>query len=235
MSDLPTIGSSDVASILGLSKWSSPMRTWAQLTGVVPRYDNDGNAAIRRGVRMEAALRNWRAEDIGKAVHPGPAFGVDPVWAAAAPYEWAHARPDGWYEDGPGLTLVECKTVRSFTDDEWGVDGSDDVPAYYLAQIVWQMGVARLGGRNVIACDLVAFSPMSEETRTFVVPYDDRRFRALLSTVEAWRQRHVLGGEPPPVDAHDATEKILAKVYPGGIEKKEIEPSDAFLFAVFFF
>lgn len=218
-----TIGSSDVAAILGLSAWSSPMQVWARLTGLVERYDKTGSAATRRGVRMEAALRNWRAEDIGKTIHPGPVFGVDPVWQAQAPYEWAHARPDGWYDS----TLVECKTVRRFDDAEWGVDGSADIPAYYLAQIIWQMGVARLSGRDVTGCDLVAFSPMSEETRTFYVAYDDARFRALLAKIEAWRTRHVLGGEPPPVDGHEATTDILTRIYPGGIERKEIEPTDA--------
>ena len=34
-----TIGSSDVAAILGLSPWSSPMQAWARLTGLVERYD----------------------------------------------------------------------------------------------------------------------------------------------------------------------------------------------------
>ena len=218
-----TIGSSDVAAIIGLSAWSSPMQVWARLTGLVPRYDKTETAVTRRGVRMEAALRNWRAEDIGKPIYPGPVFGVDPVWTAAAPYDWAHARPDGWYD----TTLVECKTVRRFDDAEWGVDGSADIPAYYLAQIIWQMGVARLGGREVTGCDLVAFSPMSEETRTFYVAHDERRFRALLATIEAWRLKHVIGGEPPPVDGHEMTTDILTRIYPGGIERKEIEPTDA--------
>ncbi len=221
-----TIGSSDIASILGLSAWSSPMRTWAQLTGLSPRYDSTGTASTKRGVRMEAALRNWRSEDIGLPINAGPVFGVDPVWTAFAPFEWAHARPDGWYERRQEMTLVECKTVRRFDDDEWGADGTADVPAYYYAQVLWQMGVARLGARNVTSCDLVAFSPMSEETRTFIIPYDDARFKALLAKVSEWRQRHVIGGEPPPVDGHEATEKILSRVYPGGIERKEIDATD---------
>lgn len=231
MDNSMTIGSSDVAAILGLSAWSSPMQVWARLTGLVPRYDKTGTAATRRGVRMEAALRNWRAEDIGRPVRPGPVFGVDPVWTADAPYEWAHARPDGDYDGDGGLVLVECKTTRRFDDGEWGADGTADVPAYYLAQIVWQMGVARLGGRNVIGCDLVAFCPMSEETRTFYVPHDERRFRALLAKIEAWRERHVVGGEPPEVDGREATTDILTRIYPGGIERKEIEPTDADLVA----
>lgn len=224
--DTLTIGSSDIASILGLSAWSSPMQTWARLTGLVARYDNTATKVTTRGNRMEAALRNWRAEELGVIVTPGPMIGRDAPWGAAAPYEWAHSRPDGFYcEPGldGGMILTECKTVRRFDDDEWGTPGSADIPAYYLAQVLWQMGTARLGGRPVVACDLVAFSPMSEDYRVYVIPYDDARFRALLATVAAWRERHILGGEPPPVDGHDATTAILARIYPGGIEKKVIE------------
>lgn len=225
----PTIGSSDIASILGLSAWSSPMQTWARLTGLVARYDSNQTKVTTRGNRMEAALVNWRNEDIGAAVpvYRGPVIGRDKPWTAYAPYEWAHSRPDAWYGPDDAPTLIEAKTVRRFDDDEWGAAGSADIPAYYLAQVLWQMGTARLGGRPVVACDLVAFSPMSEDYRVYVIPYDDARFRALLAKVDAWRQRHVIGGEPPPVDGHDATTAILARVYPGGIARKEVEPSDA--------
>lgn len=144
----PTIGSSDIASILGLSAWSSPMQTWARLTGLVARYDDKQTKVTTRGNRMEAALRNWRAEDLGIAITPGPVIGRDKPWVAAAPYEWAHSRPDGSYEEDEGITLVECKTVRRYDDDEWGTPGSADIPAYYLAQVLWQMGTARLGGET---------------------------------------------------------------------------------------
>lgn len=223
-----TIGSSDVAAILGLSPWASPMQAWARLTGIVPRYDNTPDAAQRRGNLMEAALLAEHGRVNRVAVERGP--GIDqPPLVAPAPHDWAHCRPDGTYttDDGQLVYVVEVKTTRSFDEDEWGDDGTADVPPHYAAQVVWQMGVMVLRGAHVIGTDLVAYCPMNDEIRTYHVPHDGQRFAALLRRVGAWREKHVIGGEPPPVDGSEATTRILARVYPGGVEKKAVDPTDA--------
>lgn len=219
----PSIGSSDVASILGVSPWRSPMATWARLVGLVERETDIGAGAKKRGVRMEAALRNWYAEEAGRCVEPGPTLQEEP-WRSWT-YEWAHARPDGYcYEDG-ALVLVECKTVRRF-DESWGDDGSDGVPVYYYVQALWQLGIARQSGRSAVRCDLVAFCPMSEETRTYRIAFDEVRWGQLFARVAAWYARHVEGGEPPPVDGLEATTDVLGRIYPGNVPAKAIDATE---------
>lgn len=218
-----TIGSSTVAAILGVSPWQSPMQAWATLTGLVERTDTDDRVK-RRGRIIEPALREEHARVIGVPITPGPAYEAEPL-VAPAPNDWAHCRPDGFYLDGEEIvSVVEIKTTRSF--DGWGDDGSADVPVYYASQVVWQMGVLSLRGAHVQGTDLVAYCPMSEEIRTYHIPYNAEQFGRMLDVVGDWYRRHVVAGEPPPVDGSEATRKVLARLYSGGEEKVVIEPTD---------
>lgn len=230
-----TIGASTVPAILGLSPWQSPMQAWARLTGLVPA--DEGNATTERGKIMEPAIREEYARRLGVLVSPGPAYEAEP-FRAPAPYEWAHCRPDAWYRyrlESADLTLVEIKTTRAFSE-EWGEEGSAEIPAHYLAQVLWQMAIVSLQGERVVATDVVAFSTQADELRVYRIPYDSGRVDALLGAVAAWRERHILGGEPPPADGSEGTRKLLARLYPGGQEKVLIDPtpddiSDAALIA----
>ena len=222
-----TIGSSDVAAILGLSPWQTPLETWARLTGLVPRYTATDTPSQRRGRIMEGALLAALSDELGGvSIVRGPAIHEEP-WVAPPPYEWAHARPDGWHIASDGLRFIdEAKTARRFSEEEWGEDGSDGVPVYYAAQVVWQMGVANLAGRGPFsAAYLVAFSPMTDDFRVYRVEHDEARFRGLLEAVRSWRERHVLTGDPPRVHAADLP--LLARVFPGRDCRRTLPPTDA--------
>lgn len=221
-----TIGSSDVAAILGLSPWSSPMQVWARLTGLAERSDAD-SPQLRRGRILEAGVREERERVLKKPVTAGPIYGLHEPLIAPTPNEWAHCRPDSWYPGETGLILIEVKTTRKFDDDDWGDDGTSDVPVYYAAQCVWQMGVMRLRGSDIEGCELVAFCAMNDEFRTYYLPFDQALFDRMFAKVDAWRLRYVVGGEIPPADGSEATSDILKKVYPGGVDKVVIDPTDA--------
>ena len=123
------VGGSDVAAILGLSKWSTAYDVWQSKLGLAPPItDND---AMKWGRLLEPVIRQQYASRTGFAVAvPG-----DPLVMPG--YHFARANLDGIREDG---RIVEIKTARY--GDEWGEEGSDEVPVAYALQVQHYMMVA---------------------------------------------------------------------------------------------
>lgn len=210
-----TVGSSDVPSILGLSPWTPPAMTWARLVGIVPRYSSGDTPATRRGRILESALIDeWARLRSPDLVQRGPTIDETPVIVDG----WRAARPDAIAELGRERLVVEAKTTRSW--DAWGVDGSDQVPVYYAAQVAWQLSVLDLPRAEV-----VAYSPMDDGLRIYRLERDERIEAAIVERVRAWMAAHVW--VPEPVQPAPLPFEIQAMRYADGGEKAIwIDPTD---------
>jgi putative phage-type endonuclease len=128
------LGASDVAAVLGLSKWATAAEVAGEKLGTFKREQNE---AMGRGHALEPLIRMAWALDTSNCAVAG-SMRVHPVHA------WASATLDAVVVGDSGVSIpVEIKTVndRSFASGEWGADGSDEIPEYYLAQVQWQMAV----------------------------------------------------------------------------------------------
>ena len=123
-----SIGGSDAAGIIGLSKWSSPYSVWADKTGRLP--DKPDNEALRLGRDLEDYVARRFMEDTGKKVRRWQAMLYNPD------YPFAHADIDRWViGENAGL---ECKTTSSLDLKQFkGVE----FPERYYAQCVHYMAV----------------------------------------------------------------------------------------------
>ena len=198
---LVTVGSSDVAAILGISPWSSPWSAWGRLVGLTERYTSADTPAQARGRMMEAAIGARFAELYGVELQGGPPIGEPGV---IGPEPWMHCRPDFWILPRGREALVEVKTAKKFTE-EWGPPGSDVFPVHYTVQCAWQMAV----------CDarityLAAFAMFTDEFRVYPLRRDLDVERGIVDYVRDWYQRHVVTGDPPPVDGSSACSSLLA-------------------------
>ncbi len=194
-----TVGSSDVAAILGLSPWGSPWSAWCRLVGLTPRYTSDATGDQARGRMFEPAIgHRWLAEHQDEAVregwvmYPGPPIGSP---ARPGPYPFMSCRED--FAVGRPATaielLVEAKSCRMFGDD-WNPG-----PVQYVTQSIWQ-NACLLPARGVT---IAAFATIQEEYREIPVERNEKLERKLTRRIWAWYERHVLGGQPPPVDGSD--------------------------------
>jgi putative phage-type endonuclease len=104
------IGGSEVAAIMGLSKYSTPWQVWAEKTG---RFDNDfDNEPMYWGRAMEPLIRQRYCCDNGVDV-------VVPKGILRHPdYDFICASVDGITSDG---RLVDIKTSRFGYD--FGIPG----------------------------------------------------------------------------------------------------------------
>lgn len=207
MSDETTIGSSDVAAILGLSPWSGPWDAWARLTGLEDRYTETDTDAQARGRMFEPAILARYGLEERAAIVPGPPIGQPPV---LGPEPWMHARPDAWAcplaAPPTPDRVVEAKTSRRLDPAEWGPPGTDEVPPWYVVQVVWLLAVVRLE-----RCDLAAYSALDDDWRVYRLRRDAAVEQAVVDRVRRWRDEHVILGHAPDVDASAACRRVLER------------------------
>lgn len=172
------IGGSDVAALLGLSKWRTPLDVY---NSKVEEPEETDNASMEWGRRLEPVIREKYAEAVGMEVSiPG-------VMYQHPEHDFMIADVDGIREDG---RIVEIKTAR--TQQGWGEEGTDEIPDYYKTQVQHYMTV--LGASS---CDVAVLIGASD-FRIYTVE-SDPELEALLIEAEAdfWHN-HVEPQLPPP-------------------------------------
>ena len=191
------INGSEIAAVMGISPFDSPFSLWHRKAGLIS--DTETTDVMYWGTQLEPVIRaEWNKR------HPDLAVAETGQWAHRD-RDWQGGSPDGL---GDGR-LWEAKTARN--SDDWGDEGTDEVPVYYRAQTLWYLDVF---GFEV--CDLSVLIAGSEY-REYQIRYDPAEAevmrdaaRAFLDTLE----RDIR----PPLDGHDATYEAVKELHP------EIDP-----------
>lgn len=127
------IGGSDVASIMGISKYRSPLEVWLEKTGRRESPDLSDKESVEWGNRLEGTIREKFAE-----VHPELKVSVVNATLVRKDRLWAHANLDGMVMDADGrFGILEIKTVGKAREHDW----DNGVPDYYLTQVTHYMSV----------------------------------------------------------------------------------------------
>lgn len=202
------IGSSDIAGIIGVSPYASPLSLYHVKRGDLP--EDDDRERFRMGRLLEDVIAGLHAER-----HPEHRITTCGMYAHAD-WPWQLATPDRLLlpiEGHPPVALLEAKTdAQGWL---WGDDGTHDVPEYVRAQVTWQMDV--LG----VPRAWVGLLDGSFEYREYVVPYDAVYAKALRNAGEEfWRS--VQDGQPPSIDGHGATTATLKALHPE-VENRAVE------------
>lgn len=66
---LSYIGASEAAAVLGLSRWSTPLKIWAEKTGQLPPEDKSDIQAVEMGLELEDTIARIFTKRTGKRVH----------------------------------------------------------------------------------------------------------------------------------------------------------------------
>jgi putative phage-type endonuclease len=210
------VTASKVAAILGVSPYESPRSLWHLMRGdVVP--PTDPTAVQSRGHYLEPAILAWWADrhpELRIVSTQYEARRADLPWAAATPDAMAsdlHLVNGGPHPDATEWSIVEAKS--SDKDDEWGTPGTDEIPAYYAAQVIWAMHLA--GARRAY----VPIITSHLEFREYVVEYHADLAADIEARCAAF-YASLAAAVPPPLDDHVATYESLRRIHP------EIDGSD---------
>lgn len=168
------IGGSDVASIMGLNKYSSPLNVWLVKTGREESPDLSDNQAVEWGNRLEDVVADKFADE-----HPELQVRRRNATMVSIKRPWAFANIDRWVTDGKGnVGILEVKTVGMRRAADW----DNGVPLYYLTQVMHYMSVT--GYQYAWVAALIG----GQEFREYYIERDEADIKAINDAVDTfWR------------------------------------------------
>jgi putative phage-type endonuclease len=188
---------SDIAPIVGLDPYRSPVDVWLDKTGRAAPFA--GNSRTHWGNVLEGPIRADYAERRGLRVEVPGTLDHPTI-------PWAKATPDGiCYVMGNAVPVrgLEIKT-HSFRTAHWyGEPGTDQVPAHELIQCMWNMFVTGLE-----VWDLVAF--IDGQPADYLVRRDDDLIGTLRERVERFLVDNVKADKPPEPDGSESYDRYLS-------------------------
>jgi putative phage-type endonuclease len=196
------IGASEAAAALGLSPWQTTRELYHRKRRELP--DEPDNAAMRLGRALEPVVVDQYHHATGATIeaHPCQLF-------KSKRWPWMGATPDALVVDqaNPELFPLEAKTTSWRRAEEWGPEGSDEIPVDYLCQAQQQMLVL---GRD--RCDLAVLID-GRTLRTYTARRSDRLCAALVEAEwDLWDR--IQTGRPPDHDwEHSQTPDLVRDLY----------------------
>jgi putative phage-type endonuclease len=196
---------SDVAAVLGLSKYKTPEQVWLEKTGKVTDEIED-NDFMRDGRDLEPMVAARYQEETGRELkanlyelHPCPKN------------SFLAATPDYLTDKG----LVQIKTMDALRF----ADFCEKPPVQYVVQCLVELVCTE---REVN--DLFGWA-YGRGTKLHVIERDDQSEQAILDTCSSWWQAHVVEGVPPLSEQSDP--KDVAAIFNKGDAGEIILPDDA--------
>jgi putative phage-type endonuclease len=210
------IGSSDIGPICGLAKsaWASPVSIWEAKRGGDVGEPSD-NILLDMGHALEPVIARWYAKTTRVQLKKGQL-----VRSTIVP--WQLATPDFLRETDDHA--VECKHIL-FSSDEWGHDGTAEIPDAYIVQTNWQMDVLGHDWAHVAAI-------ISGRFRLFTAQRDAELCEMLRERAERFWIDHVLADVRPSFNGSDTDDRYLKQAFKRYQEGLIIpaEPQDVALF-----
>lgn len=203
--DKKRVGGSDVASVLGISRYGGPLVPYLR---IVDGVEKDDNESMKRGRHLEHAILSQYAQETG--------FNL---WREASVSGLpAHERASLDAVARPEATLwraVEAKTASWRVMGDWGEPGTDEIPREYLVQVQWYLGALRQDPR-ALAVDDVADVPalVGGEFGIWQVRFDAEVYEAIREGVKRFWMDHVLPRKPPAPNGATAEGEFIRKRYP---------------------
>ena len=184
-----TLGASEVAAVLGLSPWQSPLSVWRTKMGVPNEIPED---LAYFGHALEPVIARWIEDK-----HPEVGMIGDGFAARSVNHSWLSASPDRTATDPHegGVIPVELKTSSAYSRKSW----DDGVPDYYRVQSIVQQGIlgAQFGWLAVLHG--------GNSPELYRIPFDVTVWEQITRITGEWWETHVVGGvAPDPMSTAEA-------------------------------
>lgn len=207
------IGGSDIAALLGMSPYKTPLQLWMEKTGRdVTKPDADAQERMHWGVVLEDVVARHYAERCGVKVQRINAqlrYPSCPVAVMNADRFVLEPGKRARWDDEAGRVLgaskiLEVKTAHALAQNsaEWGSAGTDEVPQHYWTQCTWYMGIA-----GIEVADLAVLFG-GQRFVTYTIALDRTLFDDMVTEADAWWQRHIVADVPPPATTEDDARRL---------------------------
>jgi len=209
-----TIGASEIAAVLGLNEWMSPLDVWEIKTGRKPPFE--GNAHTERGNLQEPMILDWLQRELGRRIatdcpsilHSGGLASATPDgfvlisdkniavehWVGGPIVDDTEAIWELYKTDQSLFSLELCEAKSTLKT----VNDISEVPHFWL-QCQWQMMCTGLK-----KCHLALFGPMVSNYQRFEITYNEPFMLEKLKEAELWWEKHIVGDvRPDPINEAD--------------------------------
>lgn len=220
------LGGSDIAAVLGLSPYATPLDVY--LSKIEPVSDADAaidNEPMLWGRLLEDVIAREFSERTKRKVqrvrtqlrHPSHAFAIANIDRAIVP-DGSRAYIGTAKQGREGMlcgaeSLLEVKTASAFKAEAWGDDDAPDIPVQYAAQGMWYLGVTQLPSVQ-FAC-LIGGQRLVLRT----LERDDEFIAYMLDEAARFWREHVQRREPPPPRSPDD----VLRMFPQHLGGKTVE------------
>ena len=208
------IGGSDIAAIMGKSRWCTPLKMWAYKTGRLPTPDLSKNERVKFGKKLEWVVAEEYATRHNVKVQSRKDAYTHPK------FNFLKAHVDRLIINSD--KILEAKTCGAEKGKEWL---NSNVPTEYTLQGNWNAGMAK---RNIFSIAVLIGGNHYEEV---TLNFDKQLFDMQVEIAVNFWKEYVVKNVMPPVSADD--ESILLEIYPKHtedmIENQEIEDRIAYL------
>ena len=186
------IGSSEVATILGLNPYETPMQLWRRKKCIDPPKPE--NFAMKAGHYLEDAVSRFYSDETGKEIIKA-SQGDWLIVNNEKPY--LRVSPDrtfwipGMPKNNRNKGIVECKTTQMEVD-------KDNPPQHWFCQLQYQLGVAELEQ------GALAWLTMGRNFDYREFTFDKEFYEWMVEEVDKfWRDNILANREPDPVNVED--------------------------------
>jgi len=205
------LGGSDISSILGLSSFGgSPLKVFLAKTGQLDPSEDEISREqaklFRRGKLLEPIVLQMLVDEhrvqLVKRSEPGHQNRYYDHF-----HPWMSAEIDAEIAVTPKLQAqfpqledlpvgeivnVEVKTVHHFAAEQFGEDGSSDVPVQYAAQVMWGLGITNR--KHCIVAALIGVDNLC----LYHIRADAETIHGMREKACAFWYDHVMANDPPP-------------------------------------
>lgn len=191
------IGGSDCAAILGVSPWKSPFQLYQEKIGAwIEESSPMRDRVLNRGKRWEPVVIEMLVDELEERGHQVEIIDrnqryQDPDCPFLACEIDLELRIDGEEVNG------EMKTVHPFAAKDWGIEGTDEIPIYYAAQVMH--GLMVKPRRRAIVAALIG----ADDLRIHWIDRDDETIAAIRPREIAFWDRIQTRNAPDPTEAED--------------------------------
>jgi len=207
-----TIGASEVAAVLGLDPWQTPLQLYLRKRGEIPA--TEPTMQMEAGHRMEPVIAEWYSDDTGREVQDLGRYTIQ----RNAELPFMHATLDRIIMPCDGHEMpgtLQIKNVTAYKSGEW----AEGVPLHTQIQVQAEMAVAKMDWGSVAA--LIGgnqFVWQDQERNDDFIVMACRKCGEFMANVER--------GIPPEASASD--NDALGILWPHHVPEKVVElPMDA--------
>jgi len=194
------LGGSDVAAILGLSKWATPLDIYIDKISEeveeqeLTNFQEWGNRLEPLIIEKFTDATGLKCSITNKTFkHPKHQFMLANV-DALIPEENA---------------ILECKTVNSFGAQEWGIEGTDQIPDYYLTQCIHYAEV--LDAAKVYIAVLIG----GNDFRIYQYERNHELGNLIIEKEKTFWEQHIKKEVPPSPSTHNDIKNLWNKATEG--------------------